>query len=468
MKAEAVAERHAGARPGWVLATYAEVGLPFYRVRARLQVLGRANVSAVEQFVVRAVDLGVNQVDDVSAALGLGTMVTEAAVAGLIMTDRVRLRHGSSDGAGLQLTQEGRDIVRDVERFAAREWVLDVDFDGLLRRPVVPKEALLEPRELRERGFREIPPHPTQPPGQEEFQERLTELAELIQELGDPAQQVADVVAVKSVERKHRVFLPAVALVFRAEGGRRVQVAFAVDGELTPSHEQAFARAGLAKRFGIPDRGLESAAKAAARVLGRDVFQEAAGDDPREARGERGVVRSAEAAEVPEASAEASLGPVRFLETYEHPRLLEQALLTAKARILLISPWLRRQVMDHDWFEKLEGALTRGVRVHLGWGIGKAAKGAEPDADADVLERLAELGKEFEALVVKRLGGTHMKILICDSQFVVITSFNWLSFKGDPKRTFRDERGTMVEIREVVDVQFAELLKRFEARPARL
>ena len=52
-------------------------------------------------------------------------------------------------------------------------------------------------------------------------------------------------------------------------------------------------------------------------------------------------------------------------------------------------------------------------------------------------------------------------MLVCDRTFMVVTSFNWLSFKGDPKRTFRDERGLLVSLPEQIDAQFEELLGRF-------
>lgn len=40
-------------------------------------------------------------------------------------------------------------------------------------------------------------------------------------------------------------------------------------------------------------------------------------------------------------------------------------------------------------------------------------------------------------------------------------SFNWLSFKGDPRRTFREERGLLVNDPQVVDAQFDATIGRF-------
>jgi hypothetical protein len=66
-----------------------------------------------------------------------------------------------------------------------------------------------------------------------------------------------------------------------------------------------------------------------------------------------------------------------------------------------------------------------------------------------------------------RLENSHAKILIFDDVWIN-TSFNWLSFRGDPNRTFRMEEGTLVQIPEQVDKAFqhyVEVLDRKGADP---
>ena len=56
------------------------------------------------------------------------------------------------------------------------------------------------------------------------------------------------VLALKRVVRRSNVFREAVALVFAADKGDEVQIAFAIDGKLSDAYERAFAeRGGLAK-----------------------------------------------------------------------------------------------------------------------------------------------------------------------------------------------------------------------------
>jgi hypothetical protein len=51
-----------------------------------------------------------------------------------------------------------------------------------------------------------------------------------------------------------------------------------------------------------------------------------------------------------------------------------------------------------------------------------------------------------------------------DSEFAATTSFNWLSLKGDPNRTFRDEQGVLITKAPEVDRKFNELVSRFPVK----
>jgi hypothetical protein len=70
-----------------------------------------------------------------------------------------------------------------------------------------------------------------------------------------------------------------------------------------------------------------------------------------------------------------------------------------------------------------------------------------------------------DQFVVRRFGYTHAKVLIWDDKWVT-TSFNWLSFKGDPRRTFRQQEGVLVAIKAKVDKRYEGYLAQFEAEQA--
>jgi phosphatidylserine/phosphatidylglycerophosphate/cardiolipin synthase-like enzyme len=155
--------------------------------------------------------------------------------------------------------------------------------------------------------------------------------------------------------------------------------------------------------------------------------------------------------------------PIRFLEVYEHRPLLEQALKDSKERLMIISPWIRVSSVDKRFLQQFESLLKRGVQVFIGYGLGKKDDDKKYRPDIQAEKNLQKLANQYKNnFILKRLGDTHAKILISDAKFAVTTSFNWLSFKGDRDRTFRDERGTLVSYPQKIDELFDSYRSRFD------
>lgn len=155
-----------------------------------------------------------------------------------------------------------------------------------------------------------------------------------------------------------------------------------------------------------------------------------------------------------------SRSAVRILTVAEHHPLLMDAIETATNRLLIISPWIRRDVVNEHFIEKLAECLDRGVTTYIGYGIGDRDKNKEIDRECQRdLSRLASAYTNFRFL---RLGNTHAKILLKDDAYFVVSSFNWLSFRGDPRRPFREELGNMVSIPKMIEEFFVDMESRFE------
>lgn len=77
--------------------------------------------------------------------------------------------------------------------------------------------------------------------------------------------------------------------------------------------------------------------------------------------------------------------------------------------------------------------------------------GEESDWDREAKQELEVLAKQSKLLFLQRLGDTHAKVFIKDTEFFVSTSFNWLSFRGDLNQTFREEWGTYVGVSTMVN-----------------
>lgn len=147
----------------------------------------------------------------------------------------------------------------------------------------------------------------------------------------------------------------------------------------------------------------------------------------------------------------------RILNTYDHRPLLIQALKEANNQVIIVSPWIKRSGVNNEVILLIEKALQRKVQVIIGYGISE-----EQDSDPKIVKRLENIQKkEFgKYLTMVSLNNTHEKVLICDNDFLVITSFNWLSFRGDPKFGFRQETGYYTEIKEGIKAMKENLSQR--------
>lgn len=157
---------------------------------------------------------------------------------------------------------------------------------------------------------------------------------------------------------------------------------------------------------------------------------------------------------------------MRHIHTPDHPPLLERALLHAQRRLLIVSPWISADVVGPVELRRLQLLAVRGCEVTIGWGIG------EPEADRqmqkpwnrEVVAKLEQIARGLPGRFrFVRLGDTHAKVLVVDREFCAVGSFNWLSFRGDPDRTFRDEQSMYITIPKVVDDVYDKNMRRIAA-----
>lgn len=140
----------------------------------------------------------------------------------------------------------------------------------------------------------------------------------------------------------------------------------------------------------------------------------------------------------------------RLLNTYEHRPFMIETLRKAKSQVVIVSPWIKSTATDYELRMEIKSALMRKVKIVICYGISN-----EIEKDVQyALKQLEELRKDPKCrnyLHLVKLGNTHEKVLVCDKEYVVITSFNWLSFKGDPKRGFRQETGTFMKNKKITE-----------------
>ncbi|KHL93253.1 hypothetical protein QW71_24255 [Paenibacillus sp. IHB B 3415] len=142
----------------------------------------------------------------------------------------------------------------------------------------------------------------------------------------------------------------------------------------------------------------------------------------------------------------------RLLRTYEHRPILEKSLHVSKKWVVIVSPWLAPDAFDDDLMARIDKSLQRGVKVFILFGYPQELNERKKRDEKIVIEKLNKMKskKHGRYLLFKKIGITHEKVLICDKSFIVVGSFNWLSFRGDAQRGLRLEKSVYTENKNVI------------------
>lgn len=148
------------------------------------------------------------------------------------------------------------------------------------------------------------------------------------------------------------------------------------------------------------------------------------------------------------------------IENNEHKKYFIYALQHAKNCVYIQSPWIRGKVLEV--YEKyIESALKRNVKIYIKYGLdSKHRFESKPKLDKFGEVKLEKLCKKYPNLMLKE-GNSHAKILICDESFMIIGSFNWLSFSSDinsKSDTHNDSR----EETSIINTNLSEIKKQIE------
>jgi phosphatidylserine/phosphatidylglycerophosphate/cardiolipin synthase-like enzyme len=151
------------------------------------------------------------------------------------------------------------------------------------------------------------------------------------------------------------------------------------------------------------------------------------------------------------------IGQQRLFRNHENRNAWKRVLLDEAQRYVVMEfPWITREAIDTEMLQCFEDALRRRVKLWIAWGLDEQGKAGGRVADPAVLKDITDLQKRHgvRSIRMQRRGNTHRKVLLWDGRAAIIGSFNWGSFRGDPRWRVREEIGAQVMTpREVSDLE---------------
>jgi DNA-binding MarR family transcriptional regulator len=477
MSPEEVARAHQF-REGFTLVDYGEVGLPVFRLTIEAITTTQRTLPTIHEFVMRCLSLGESREETIARMLGLRPEVVVGAVNALVAEGLVARQSGSSDLQSFGLTEAGeaRLAVESIE--VPQEEMLVIDYDGVRRLPIrLAGAAVVKAAELKLSGALEIRPYPAEAPAIDTL--AIHDITRVVRrQRGEDFRRT--VLALKRIVRRNNVFSEAVALVFAADKGGEVQVAFAIDGKLSELHERAFAENGGPKKMGFLKALSESDSKSQIdAILGKqtakafppraDVITLRRVQSDAEAvvrntvaaaeRGGKGNPASAALAMAQQnlVTVEAMLAnyPVRPMEVYEQKDLLDEALNSAKTRLLITSNALNPTLLHGGVLRQIDNLIGLGVAVRIQIPAVPTSDAGKNEVRYDPRSELAKRSHRGSPVLME---GRKRSIyfLLKDRGLAVVTN---RPFFGDPFRRsgFVFVSGTVIRDPEMVEKLYQKL-----------
>ena len=463
------------------------LALPFTRVKLALTTQEKIDISTIDEFVLKAINSGIETPDSIEAFLGLPTFVVERSLEALALDRCIRVDPESSL---LRLSTNGLETLNNKFRRIRSVDEIEV-LHNKLTKELYSASAFpfLRPRELKE----DFDITRVEEKGLAQFKDDDADLDVLEGILNTirRGRLKRQVLQVKEVRRKENGYVECELYIFSHIHTGSYLFKIDLSGEESAPIEEALGQVGFYKNYG-PAASMETQIEVDARhqalieealqqersvrefteqaqalaqeidVLIQDTRQEQLTAGPEE------DVKNAEAANQRIQMLEAQIqelqtrisGALRFIKTYEHPKLFDEALSSATERLMIVSPWINGYALKDSRIQKLQELLAKGVTVYIGYGISKTN---EEKIDQRVVERLRKLAKQYPGhFDFRRLGNTHSKILAYDANCFVTGSFNWMSYSGEMRKgEYRDESSCVItdpeRVRELFDheIQFS-------------
>jgi hypothetical protein len=438
--ADIIRRRFGDYRPGLQLVSVVDAAVPVTMLRVDVLAQERKPLPLRDEFILRFLHAGAREIDEIAGLLGLQREQVVATVADQISSNNVtRAQSGQ-----LGLTALGLEAARNLAAVQPVITQLNVPFDRLVwDAQDYARSSLIKKWDAQEAGLEILP-------AKKSSRVDLNDLTaerfnELVESRDDRTRQVEVLRVRKIASQNLHLYMPAQLLIYGDPDSGEVELGLCIEGDLQPAHGLELAAADAVAKLGI------AVARSEPRpTLSPELEEQRVSSDEVEiirAAGEQASKSDDEPAE--KAPKRVEDIAVRSVDVHEHAQLLAQALNGAKKRLVIIAPWVKGGVVNTDFVAALERRLRAGVEVHIGHGYGPDDSGSDDFA----LRKLNNLAARYDKLRIVRLQNTHAKILIFDDLWIT-TSFNWLSFKGDPNRTYRMEEGTLVQIPSEVDKAF--------------
>lgn len=489
MTIDELAKLKANSVPNSTLVKYYEAGIPQWHMEVILTMLKPKKLSVLQEFILKFISSGIDDVSDICNFLGVNKTAVNNAVAVLQKNNLITVDIFYSK---LKLTDKGEKALKEAATIVPEDIEYALYVDGLLGNVYLDTRKLYTSKELRSFEIKPINTTVEKPTLDSLVYEEVKRAINLFKKNHAYEQDKleGDLQEISRVAKTYVEYKKVSVLVFM---NKSEDIEFQVFDGTTRNDDYSIA---LQKQYNNNSRVLDFDSNFISEaeennslisVLPQEIIESAKSFSYKDSTLEREISNLTTQLDAikkndddnDEQQKESATERIRFLEkkidemknerkgadrilsTYDHRPLLLDALDNAQNMVVIVSPWIKSGGLNNEILGRIERALQRSTRVIIGYGISE-----KEDSDRWILQRLTDIQKKKygDKLLLVKLSNTHEKVLIKDNEYMVITSFNWLSFKGDPNKGFRQETGYYTESKEAINQMKANLSNRMNTK----
>ena len=465
------------------------VCVPIYELRLLVTTLAEDHLSTSARFILRLINAGVTQPNEIGRTLGLPANNVAGAASELLEKELVV--QGIDNG--LRMTDAGKQCLQDGgSTLRPRNLSLRVPYDPLTKRVLdVDTEILLDRDVIRKNGLFVIPVDPRPPRlnsirveevrdstrGDTRFQ-GSREILQVADIKAHKLRYMSDVVLVKMDARypQTSTFAMYRALQYLEEESAEVQRLADLGRDMVPeeskketsqpwtssnsisSEEHVLLSVIDELDREVDEKDWETAEATEARNSTQDAQERAELEsyiqslkDERNSLQEKLAEREAQHNSL-------TNDATRLIRTEEHRPLLLEAIRKSNSELTLVSAWIDPFAFDDEVRRAIADAIFRGTSVRIAWGMGVRGKRWSDSArnkakgDKALLELKKLIPRNSRDKLTVLLVETHEKFIICDNLFAAWGSFNWLSYRGQRDSGYRREVSFFSERKSDMDL----------------
>lgn len=472
---EKLAEKYKDSVPEGNLVKYVYAAFPVYKVHLNITLLKKKDIGLIEEFILKLLDIEINDINEMSNVLGIDTKLITDSIGILFKDNLVAILNDKP-----KITDKGKDVLRNSKLVVPEQVSFHFLIDGFTGE-ALPHKASFTAKEVKSKDFHVLLPDKEMPVLKDiGFNDISRLIKKYKSEFLDDTFN-GDLISINKIEKAYTMYKKRNLLIFLNKNNNLdIKVFDGFDREveyeniLLKMQESGINQIPLDRKDIIDQSDLN---KALTQLISGEVIKQAELNNIESKNTkikENTVTRLISEHEfllknpdeLPEEEVYSKTQEIkalrkqldeiqhnketstRLVETYEHRSILINALKKAQKIVVILSPWIRFSGFDTELQNEIINALKRGINVIIGYGIAE-----KDDSDPRAVEKLDNMRKKpyGKKLIFKKLGNTHEKVLLVDGEYVVITSFNWLSFRGNPNWGFRQESGIYTENKEAIN-----------------